>query len=250
MAKPLADWVADDLEDSRGRPVEWLSQYFFFRDPTRSTYSDLGCFLSPADGVIVYQREVEPGEPLVEIKGRELTLRDAMRDPTYDRPSLVVGIFMTFYDVHINRMPYPGRLSYRTLDPVDSYNHPMLGVETSLVEKLRIDLNAAEYLHHNQRVLNRVESPQLGGTYHLLQIADYDVDCITPFELRQNRYRAQGQRFSQIRYGSQVDLIVPLSDLYRLTPLLETGTHVEAGLDPIVSVTRTRTAPTEEKDHR
>src|ERR1043166_3305095 len=184
MAKKLQDWLDTDVGPFRDRPVSWLSQYHFFRDPIRPIYSDPSYFFSPADGIILYQRAVRPDECIVEIKGQAHSLREAMRDPHYGAQSLVIGIFMTFFDVHVNRIPYPGRLSYRELDPIDTYNHPMLEVEKSILEDLRISTDSLEYLRHNQRVVNRIYSTQLGQPYYLLQIADYDVDCIAPFELK------------------------------------------------------------------
>lgn len=77
----------------------------------------------------------------------------------------------------------------------------------------------------------------MGQQYYVLQIADYDVDCIVPYRLKQNQPMAQGRRFSQVRYGSQVDLIVPLSSLFDFEPVEETGDHVEAGIDPVICVT-------------
>lgn len=38
-------------------------------------------------------------------------------------------------------------------------------------------------------------------------------------------------------YGSQVDLIVPLSDRFDFGTVQNTGDHVEAGIDPIIKVT-------------
>jgi phosphatidylserine decarboxylase len=247
MAKSLQEWITDDVEEHQSRTIDWLSQYHFFRDPPRPAFSDLSYFFSPADGVIVYQHVVKPDEPLVQIKGRPYSLQEAMRDDSYSAPSLVVGIFMTFYDVHVNRIPYPGRVSYQVLDPLDTYNHPMLDVEKGLLERLHIDMAGAEYLRHNQRMLNRIDSPQLEQPYYLLQIADYDVDCITPFDLRQHRPRMQGERFSQIRFGSQVDLIIPLSERHDFEPLQQVGTHVEAGLDPVVAV-RPRSNPNPQQE--
>src|SRR5262245_59659101 len=191
MAKKLQDWIASDVRTFEDKSVAWLSQYHFFRDPFRPTYSDPSYLFSPADGIILYQRTVRPYESIVEIKGRLYSLRDALRDPQFDAPSLVIGIFMTFLDVHINRIPYPGRLSYQELPPIDTYNHPMLDVEKSILQELRIPDEALEYLHHNQRMLNRIHSAELGQTYYVLQIADYDVDCITPFDLKQNHSVAQ-----------------------------------------------------------
>ncbi len=237
MAKKLHGWLRTEVEPFRGRSIAWLSQFHFFRDPIRPTYSDTSYFFSPADGIILYQRTVRPDEAIVELKGKAYTLRDALRDPGYDQTSLVIGIFMTFFDVHVNRIPYAGQLSCQELDPIDTYNHPMLEVEKRILEDLRIPNDSLAYLHHNQRMVNRIFSSELGQYYYVLQIADYDVDCITPFTTRQRRRVTQGQRFSTVRYGSQVDLILPLSDRFTFTPLQPTGVHVEAGLDPLIRVT-------------
>jgi phosphatidylserine decarboxylase len=236
VAKSLEEWVRTDVAEVKDKPLKWLSEFYFFRDECRPTYSDTSYFFAPADGIILYQRTVAPDEPVVDIKGKSYSIRDALREADWDKPSLVIGIFMTFYDVHVNRIPYPGRLSYRELDCIDTYNHPMLEVERSLLEDLKVSTDSARYLHHNQRVVNRVESTQLGQSYYILQIADYDVGCITPFVLKQNARCDQGHRFSQIRYGSQVDLIVPLSPRYEFETIQPTGFHVQAGVDPVIAV--------------
>ena len=239
MAKGLLEWVDSDVAEVKDKGVRWLSQYHFFRDPARPIHSDTSYFFAPADGIILYQKTVEPDECIVDIKGRPYSLQQAMRDPTYDKTSLVIGIFMTFYDVHVNRLPYAGRISYKELEPIDSMNYPMLDVEKSILEDLHIDAANAEYLYNNQRVLNRVYAANLGQWYYILQIADYDVDSITPFELKQNWPGAQNERFSQIRYGSQVDLIVPISERYEFTFTQQTGVHVEAGVDTVIKITET-----------
>jgi phosphatidylserine decarboxylase len=109
-------------------------------------------------------------------------------------------------------------------------------VEKYILQELRIPEASLEYLHHNQRMVNKVSCADLGLSYYMLQIADYDVDCVTPFSLKQNQPACQGERFSQVRYGSQVDLIIPLSSRFDFVPMQETGCHVEAGLDPIIRV--------------
>lgn len=236
MAQPLQQWIETEVRPLRDKPLRWLSTRHFFRDPSRPTFSDTSHFYSPADGVILYQERVDPDQCIVDIKGVPYSLQDAMRDDGYDRPSLVIGVFMTFYDVHINRVPFAGRLSYKQLEPIDTFNHPMLEVEKSLLEDLRVDMGSAVYLRRNQRMVNRVYAPQLRQWYYILQIADYDVDSITPFELKQNWPCDQGHRFSQIRFGSQVDLIIPMSDRYDFVLTQETGTHVEAGVDTLVRI--------------
>src|SRR5436309_6700366 len=64
----------------------------------------------------------------------------------------------------------------------------------------------------------------------------HDVDSIMPFHLKQNRSFAQNQRFSQIRYGSQVDLVIPLAERFEFIPVQQPGVHVEAGIDPLVRI--------------
>jgi phosphatidylserine decarboxylase len=238
MSKKLHEWLEEDVEPFQDKSVAWLSQYHFFRDPIRPTYSDMSYFFAPADGVILYQRQVRPDEAIVDIKGKAYSLRDALRDPEFSSECLVIGIFMTFFDVHVNRVPYPGQLSYKELDPIDTFNHPMLDVEKHILQDLRIPTDTLEYLHHNQRMVNRIYSSELGQPYYVLQIADYDVDCITPFDLKQNQAAAQGERFSMIRYGSQVDLIVPLSSRFDFTTLQNMDDHVEAGIDPLIKITK------------
>ena len=238
MAKSLKEWVRTDVRRVKNKPLKWLSEEHFFRDPSRPVFSDTSFFFSPADGIIIYQQVVQPGDCLVEIKGKAYSLRTAMQDEAFDKPSLVIGIFMTMYDVHVNRLPYPGFLSYKQLDPISSYNYPMLAIEKNLVDDLTIDNSQADYLHVNQRMINRIYAPDLQQHYYILQIADYDVDCVTPFNLSQNTSVGQNQRFSQIRFGSQVDLIVPLSERYGFETIQETGWHVEAGVDPLIRISR------------
>jgi phosphatidylserine decarboxylase len=239
MAKKLAEWIRAEVDPLRDKSLSWLSQYHFFRDPARTAFVDPRLFFAPADGVLLYQRTVGPAEAIVDVKGSSYSVQDAIRDPGYDKTSLVIGIFMTFFDVHVNRVPYSGFLSYREFDPLDTENHPMLEVEQHLMDDLRVSHDEAGYLHHNQRVVNRIAVPGLRLSYYVLQVADYDVDSITPFTLKQNQPCHQGERFSQIRYGSQVDLILPLTPPYEFTPLQSPHDHVEAGVDPLVAIHHT-----------
>jgi phosphatidylserine decarboxylase len=236
MAKSLKNWIETEVDEVRNKPLSWLSEYYFFRDPNRPVFSDTSFFFAPADGIVLYQKRVAADERIVDIKGKPYSLQEAMRDETYGVESLVIGIFMTFYDVHINRIPYSGRLSYKEIEPIDTYNYPMLDVEKGLIDDICVNTWNADYLHNNQRILNRVYAPGLKQNYYILQVADYDVDSITPFQLKQNQPFAQNQRFSQIRFGSQVDLIVPLSKRFDFVPVLESGVHVEAGIDTLVKI--------------
>jgi phosphatidylserine decarboxylase len=235
MAQPLEEWLDGEVAELSKLEVGELSNTFFFRDPLRPHYIDYNHFYSPADGVILYQNVVKPDEQVVEIKGVNYTLKDVLGDKKYDKPSLVIGIFMSFYDVHINRIPYSGILKYKSLDPIQSTNRPMLATEKDILN-MAINPNNLEYLKYNERMLNTIYSPQLDYTYHLVQIADEDVNVIAPFINHQNAPVSQNERFSLIRWGSQVELVLPLDERYDFTTLLDNEFHVNAGLDKLVHI--------------
>src|SRR3989442_9026997 len=65
MAKSLREWIDSEVRDVRAKPMSWLSQYHFFRDPTRPMWSDTSCFFAPADGIILYEKIVAPHDPIV-----------------------------------------------------------------------------------------------------------------------------------------------------------------------------------------
>ena len=236
MAQKLEDWLDTEVEELSKLPVGDLSNTFFFRDPMRPNYIDYQHFYSPADGVILYQKIVEDiNDPIIEIKGKNYTLPQVVGDKNYNKPSLVIGIFMTFYDVHINRIPYSGVLSYKPLDPIESVNKPMLAVEKDILE-MAINPNNMGYLHYNQRMWNKIYSPSLNYNYYLIQIADEDVNNIAPFVNHQHEMMEQNSRFSLIRWGSQVDLVLPLDERFNFELLLENEMHVNAGLDKLIKI--------------
>ena len=236
MAQYLEDWLDGEVEELSKLPIGELSNVFFFRDPLRPNYIDFEHFYSPADGTILYQKFIKDStEPVVEIKGMNYTLQDVIGDKDYNVPSLVIGIFMSFYDVHINRIPYGGVLTYKPLDPIESTNKPMLAVEKDILNAA-INPNNMDYLKFNERMYNKIYVPSLDYTYHLVQIADEDVNVIAPFTNKQHDVFAQNERFSLIRWGSQVDLVLPLDERFDFELVLEDTMHVNAGLDKLVKI--------------
>lgn len=234
MAEKLEDWLNGEVAELSKMSVGELSNNFFFRDPIRPTYIDNKHFYSPADGTIIYQKRVLPGEQVLEIKGIDYTLQDVMGDKDYNQPSLVIGIFMSFYDVHINRIPYSGVIKYNRLEPIESTNKPMLAVEKDILNKV-INPNNMDYLKYNERVLNKIYNPILDYTYYIIQIADEDVNVIAPFK-QQGDLCTQNERFSLIRWGSQVDLVLPLDKRYTFDLLLDETMHINAGLDKLIKI--------------
>ena len=243
MAETLEDWLNGEVAELSKLPIGELSNTFFFRDPLRPTYIDNEHFYSPADGTILYQKMVIPGAPccenIVEIKGKNYTLQDVMGDKDYNKPSLVIGIFMSFYDVHINRIPYSGTIKYNRLEPIESTNKPMLAVEKDILNKV-INPNNMDYLKYNERVLNTVYNSSLDYTYYIVQIADEDVNVIAPFK-QQGDLCTQNERFSLIRWGSQVDLVLPIDSRFSFELLLKETMHVNAGLDKLIKINYAKT---------
>ena len=236
MAKTLQEWIKTDVAKAEKMSIGQLSNQFFFKDPIRPNYIDNEHFYSPADRTILYQKFIkDPSEPVVEIKGINYTLQDVMCDKDYNKPSLVVGIFMSFYDVHINRIPYGGYLSYKAIDAIESMNKPMLATEKDIFNGA-INPNNLEYLKYNERMWNKIYSPSLDYTYYLIQIADEDVNVIAPFTTTQNDLFVQNERFSLIRWGSQVDLVLPLDERFDFELCLEDTMHIEAGIDKLIKI--------------
>jgi phosphatidylserine decarboxylase len=237
MSEKLKTWVKKVLPLLDTKSVKELSTEFFFRDPVRPTYIDNEHFYSPADGIILYQKVVQPEENIVEIKGLNYTIKDVLGDKYFNKPSLVIGVFMTFLDPHINRIPYGGLLQFKNLEPIESTNKPMLAVEKDILNKV-INHNNMDYLKYNERMWNKIYIPSLDYTYYVVQIADEDVNVIVPFTTEQNEMFTQNERFSLIRWGSQTELILPLDDRFEFSLCQDTTYHVEAGLDKLVKITK------------
>ena len=236
MAKKLEEWLDTDVEEMSKHSVGELSNLYFFRDPLRPNFIDYEHFYSPADGVILYQKFLEDAnDPVVEVKGVNYTLKDILGNKNYDKPSLVIGVFMTFYDVHINRIPYGGRLTYKNLDPIESTNKPMLATEKDILN-MAINPNNLDYIKNNERMCNKIYNSIIDYTYYVVQIADEDVNVIQHFTTDQNEIFSQNERFSLIRWGSQCDLILPLDDRFDFEILQDDTDHVKAGLDKLVKI--------------
>lgn len=242
MAKTLATWIEQDVNPMKDRNPNWLSSYYFFRDPQRHIKQDSKFFFTPADGIILYQKKVKPTDRLVQIKGIDYTLQEAMQDEDMEildprQEYMVVGVFMSFYDVHINRLPYSGFISYERLDAIESYNFPMLDVEKELLKGIvNPNFDNAEYLQMNERMLNEIYAPKLKQYYYVLQMGDYDVNVILPFNQDQSEAMKQNERFSMIRWGSQCDLIVPITDRFDYFFTQNVGDHVEGAIDTLIRV--------------
>jgi phosphatidylserine decarboxylase len=165
------------------------------------------------------------------MKGIKYTPRKLLENPEFNLPSLCISIFMSQYDVHINRMPTNGNLFFKPVDPIQTKNIPMIFVERDLLAG-HINYDNMNYPTKNARTINRITNGAY--QYYLVQICDSDVNVIAPFSTKQGKHYFQNERFSVVRYGSQVTLILPLTDSFDFDLMEQPERHVRAGLDRLV----------------
>ncbi len=172
----------------------WLFGVSFFRDPERALPSDPTLLVSPADGIVTDIVEV-PGSPLL------------------DEPCLRVGVFLSVFNVHVNRAPLSGR--------VDGLRH-----------KPGRFLDAR---HPDVSRENEAQEILLRGTYPVVvrQIAGLIARRII-CPLRVGDAVARGQRMGMIKFGSRTELLVPL----RLRPaaLVKIGDTVRGASTALMRV--------------
>ena len=240
---PLETWYNDHVKKFNKFEMQNILNVQFFRDPPRPIIIDKSSFYSPCDGTILYQKTVTPTDQILEVKGMKYDLESLTQgqlkpDPINNPENLydVIGVFMTFYDVHVIRMPTSGLLKWQDLDSIMSYNFPMLGVETALfANDPNYENMGLDYLFNNERRLNTIVNNKLNYKYHVVTIADEEIDCIMNYGDSGDFYE-QGSRFSIIRWGSQCDMILPHDKRYNIELQGKELYHVEAGIDKLAKV--------------
>lgn len=246
MAQTLKDWVNTHVMKMGKLNDRDIFREKFFRNPHRILPNNSHLFYSSADGVIINQVEVNNiDSQLMEIKGRKYSLKEALggKPELLEKiekagGALVIDVFMTYYDVHYNRMPTDGFLTYERLSQIESYNNsPMLDVEENLFRgRFKDSLKNLDYMFSNERVLNTIYSPKHNLEYYVIEIADDMINAIMPMYVppqhsSNKHYYMQGKEFALIQKGSQNSIIIPFSKTYEYKTLLEPGYHVKAAED-------------------
>jgi phosphatidylserine decarboxylase len=168
---------------------------YFFRDPERSGERGDRLVIAPADGKVVLIQEVE--EPTF-MGGR------AKR----------ISIFMNVFNVHVNRYPVSGTVRYVKYNPGKFLN--------AAVEKSSLE---------NEQMSVGIET---GGTRILVrQIAGLIARRIVTYG-KEGDHVEQGERMGLIRFGSRVDVFLPLHAIVRVKAgdMTIAGTTVIAELVP------------------
>lgn len=187
----------------------------FYRDPERLPPKDRNAILSPADGKIIYLKRIEKGIiPYSEKKGGKFSLNDFTQSDVLPSEGYLIGIAMNFLNVHVNRAPIDGRVSL--------IRH-IQGEFTSLKRK--------EAVIQNERVLTVIDNGHF--KIGVVQIASRLVRKIVLY-LREGHEVHRGERMGMIRFGSQVDLVLP--SLPSLQMEVKPGDNVKAGVSIVAKI--------------
>lgn len=147
---------------------------YFFRDPERVTPMREGLIISPADGRVSSIEQVRPPS--------ELDLGT--------EPVTRVSIFLSIFNVHINRAPIAGKI-------IRSVYMPGLFLNAELDK-------ASEDNERRSLVIESRNSAQIG----VVQIAGLIARRIVTF-VEEGAQIGAGERFGLIRFGSRVDIYLP-----------------------------------------
>ncbi|QNM83224.1 phosphatidylserine decarboxylase [Sphingomonas sabuli] len=150
----------------------------FFRDPIRTTPEGANLIVAPADGLITMIAKVPPP--------RELAGAGMLEDAEMTR----VSIFMSVFDVHINRSPVAGRVLKMAYVPGKFLN---------------ADLDKASEDNERQHFLIEAAG---GYKIGVTQIAGLVARRILTF-VQEGESVGAGQRIGLIRFGSRVDVYLP-----------------------------------------
>ena len=166
----------------------WMLLLFmiqFFRDPPRQIPADLCAVLSPADG-------------------RVMVVEHA-RDPYLNREALKISVFMNVFNAHSNRSPVDGEVRNTWYFAGRFFNAAL--AKASL---------------ENERAVLWIKTPA-GADVTCVQVAGLVARRILCYA-KTGQQLARGERFGFIRFGSRVDLYLPLD----ATPRAVVGDRVYA----------------------
>ena len=183
-----------------------LWSIFFFRDPPRGVPQEEGLLIAPADGLVQMVAEAVPPP--------ELGLGA--------QPLIRVSIFLSVFDVHINRAPCAGTIEVAAYRPGKFLN---AAADKASEENERMAL-----------ALRRAD----GGLIGCVQIAGWVARRIVCY-VKPGQAVAAGERFGHIRFGSRTDLYLPPGArlLVAKGQRMIGGETVVAELAPAVAAPRT-----------
>jgi len=169
---------------------------WFFRDPERNTPQDSNLIISSADGKVCLIDEAYPPEEL----------------PIEPQKMKRICVFMNVFNVHVNRSPVQGNVDHIVYKEGKFLN--------ASLDK------ASDKNERNSLVLNT----QNGTKIIVVQIAGLIARRILGF-ISLNHNLDQGERFGLIRFGSRVDIYMPIDAILKC----KVGDKVVAGESTLAS---------------
>lgn len=164
-----------------------LFSTFFFRDPARYADVEAGGLVSPADGRILAVESLADNR----FEGGEATK---------------VSIFLSIFDVHVNRVPATGKIDYVKYNP-GKFFAAFKDKASHLNEQTEIGMTAATG--------HKIIFKQIAG------LIARRIVC----KLKEGDDVSAGDRFGMIRFGSRAELILPKSTVIAV----KVGEHVKGG---------------------
>ena len=164
-----------------------LFTVFFFRDPSRNNEADENAVLAPADGAILEVVDISDDNPLKE-------------------PAKKISIFMSVFNVHVNRVPISGTIKNIVYNPGRFFS---------------ANLDKASHYNENNRVI--METSGLKKIV-VIQIAGLIARRIACW-IKEGDHVKAGQRFGLIRFGSRLEVYIPGNSQINVWP----GQKVRAG---------------------
>ena len=153
--------------------------FLFFRDPERYPPDDAKAVLSPADGRVCLVEECGFPDDFGEM-GEYL-----------GRRFWRVSVFMSVFDVHVNRLPTDGEVLRRQYIAAGKF--------------LNASLDKASKENERCNYLIKADN---GQVYAVTQIAGLVARRIVP-QVAEGQHLARAERFGLIRFGSRLDVYLP-----------------------------------------
>jgi phosphatidylserine decarboxylase len=189
----LPSWAVISIEALLAFVLIWMLS--FFRDPRRICPSDESLLLAPADGKITDIEKVE-------------------QDGFIGGPALRIGIFLSIFNVHINRAPCA--VQVETITYKEGRFRNAMNPQSGRVNE------------SNTLGLARTDDPR--DKLVLRQISGAIARRIV-CDTAEGRQLAAGQDFGMLKFGSRTELYVPVR--VDLKCLVRVGDKVRAGLTPL-----------------
>ncbi len=158
---------------------------YFYRDPERTAPGDQEAILAPADGKVLLIRRVD--------------------HPQTGQPATLVSIFMSPFNVHVNRIPASGRVTHLRYCPgkyLMAFDH------RSMTDNERMEIGIDSGI----------------GPIWFCQVSGFLARRIV-CRLEQDDAVTAGKRFGMIKFGSRVDIVLPSS----IQVCIGTGSKTVAG---------------------